>query len=169
MLFRSERAAIPASFLYAIMRTESGFDARAVSVAGARGVIQLLPSVARGVARLAGRPESDAERIFEPEVAIDLGAALLGAERRELGSLLLAAAAYNGGAPNVAQWLTQFHALELERFIERIPFRETRDYVKRVLAVEATYRGLQGGALELELPATLSPPTGPLTHFPVDE
>lgn len=165
----AERAGIPPSFLYAIMRTESGFDPRAVSVAGARGVIQLMPSAARGAARLAGRPESDAERIFEPEVAIDLGAALLGTERRELGSLLLAAAAYNGGAPNVAQWLTQFHALELERFIERIPFRETRDYVKRVLAVEATYRGLQGGALELELPATLAPPTGPLTHFPVDE
>lgn len=163
------RAGVPPSFVYAIMRTESGFDPRAVSVAGARGVIQLLPSAARGAARLAGRPESDAERIFEPEVAIDLGAALLGAERREMGSLLLAAAAYNGGAPNVAQWVKHFHTLELERFIERIPFRETRDYVKRVLAVEATYRALQGGPLELELPATLSPPAGPLTHFPVDE
>ncbi|MCC7072660.1 MAG: transglycosylase SLT domain-containing protein [Deltaproteobacteria bacterium] len=165
----AERAAIPASFLYAIMRTESGFDARAVSVAGARGVIQLLPSAARGAARLAGRPESDAERIFEPEVAIELGAALLGAERRELGSLLLAAAAYNGGAPNVARWLEQFRALELELFIERIPFRETRDYVKRVLAVEAVYRGLRGGALTLDLPDTLPAPPTSLTHFPMDE
>lgn len=165
----AERAAIPASFLYAIMRTESGFDARAVSVAGARGVIQLLPSAARGAARLAGRPESDAERIFEHEVAIDLGAALLGAERRELGSLLLAAAAYNGGAPNVARWLAQFRSLELELFIERIPFRETRDYVKRVLAVEATYRALRGGALTLELPDALPAPPEKLTHFPMDE
>ncbi|OGQ23707.1 MAG: hypothetical protein A2138_11835 [Deltaproteobacteria bacterium RBG_16_71_12] len=151
------------------MRTESGFDPRAVSVAGALGVIQLLPSAARGAARLAGRPESDAERIFEPEVALDLGAALLGAEKRELGSLLLAAAAYNGGAPNVASWLSEFRTLELELFIERIPFRETRDYVKRVLAVEAVYRALAGGALVLDLPEALPAPPEHLTHFPVDE
>lgn len=165
----AQRAQIPPSFAWAIMRTESGFDARAVSVAGARGVIQLMPSAARGAALLAGRPVSDAERIFEPEVAIDLGAALLGAERRELGSLLLAAAAYNGGAPNVARWLEQFRGLELERFIERIPFKETRDYVKRVLAVEATYRALADGPLALELPDALPAPPARLTHFPVDE
>ncbi|MBI1944355.1 MAG: lytic transglycosylase domain-containing protein [Deltaproteobacteria bacterium] len=163
------KAGVPSSFAYAIMRTESGFDPRAVSVAGAQGVIQLLPSAARGAAALAGRPASDAERIFEPAVALDLGAALLGTERREFGSLLLAAAAYNGGAPNVARWLAEFRSLELELFIERIPFRETRDYVKRVLAVEAMYRALAGGALALELPETLPAPPEQLTHFPVDE
>lgn len=168
-----ERAAqahgVPPSFVYAIMRTESGFDPRAVSRAGARGVIQLLPSAARGACGLAGRPVEDAERIFEPEVAVDLGAALLGKNRAELGSLLLAAAAYNGGAPSVARWMKDHRQLELELFIERIPFKETRDYVKRVLAVEAVYRALDGGPLVLDLPDVIPPPPATITHFPMDE
>jgi soluble lytic murein transglycosylase len=165
----AKKHAVPPSFIYAIMRTESGFDPRAVSVAGAQGVIQLLPSAARGSCRLAGRPIDDAKRIFEPTVAVDLGAALLGKNKEELGSLLLAAAAYNGGAWNVARWMKDYGGLELELFIERMPFKETRDYVKRVLAVEATYRALEGGELQLELPASIPPPPTALTHFPMDE
>ncbi len=160
---------VPASFIYAIMRTESGFDPRAVSVAGAQGLLQLLPSAARGSAGLAGRPLEDARRIFEPEVAIDLGTALLAAGRREFGSLALSAAAYNGGARNVAGWLAQKQDLEVELFIESIPFKETRDYVKRVLAAEATYRALDGGALFLDLPTSLPAPPSTFTHFVMDE
>jgi soluble lytic murein transglycosylase len=161
--------AVPTSFLYAIMRTESGFDARAISVAGALGVIQLLPSAATGAAALAGRPIDDARRVFDPPVAIDLGAALLGAGLKEFGSLALAAAAYNGGAPNVASWMREHGSLDAELFIERIPFKETRDYVKRVTAVEATYRALAGGDLALNLPMSIPPPPPTFTHFPMDE
>lgn len=160
---------VPSSFLYAIMRTESGFDPRAVSVAGAQGVIQLLPSAARGACGLAGRPVEDAARIFEPEVAVHLGAALLGKNRAELGSILLAAAAYNAGALHVVRWMKDHNSLEVELFIERIPFKETRDYVKRVLAVEAVYRALDGQPLALELPEAIPPPPANVTHFPMDE
>jgi soluble lytic murein transglycosylase-like protein len=157
------------SFVYAIMRTESGFDPRAVSVAGALGVIQLLPSASRGSATLAGRPVEDANRIFEPEIAIDLGTALLGTGQREFGSQMLSAAAYNGGAHNVALWMKEYRALETELFIERIPFKETRDYVKRVTAVEAVYRGLNGGDVTPNLPDSIPEPPEKFTHFPMDE
>ena len=165
----ARRHGLPASFVYAIMRTETGFDAGAVSVAGARGVIQLMPSTARGAALLAGRAASDADRIFDPVVAIDLGAALLGANHREFESLLLTAAAYNGGADNVVAWMRRFGSLEVELFIERIPFRETRDYVKKVLATEAIYRALDGAAWALELPERIGAPPKQATHFPIDE
>ncbi len=165
----AKKYGVSAALLYAIMRTESGFDPRAVSVAGARGLLQLLPSVARGSCGLAGRPADDAARIFEPLVAIDLSAALLAAERREFGSDALAAAVYNGSAPNVVRWMTAHRTLEPELFVERIPFRETRDYVKRVLSVEAVYRALDGAPLSLEMPASIPAPPARFTSFPTDE
>lgn len=160
---------IAPTFAYAIMRTESGFDPRAISVAGALGVIQLLPSAARGSAKLAGRPVEDANRIFEPEVAIDLGTALLAVGQREFGSQMLSAAAYNGGAHNLVLWMKEHRALETELFVERIPFKETRDYVKRVTAVEAVYRGLNGGDVTPNLPDAIPEPPEKFTHFPMDE
>lgn len=160
---------IAPTFAYAIMRTESGFDPRAVSVAGALGVIQLLPSAARGSASLAGRPVEDASRIFEPEIAIDLGTALLAVGQKEFGSQMLSAAAYNGGAHNLVVWMKEHRALEVELFVERIPFKETRDYVKRVTAVEAVYRGLNSGAVTPNLPEKIPEPPETFTHFPMDE
>jgi soluble lytic murein transglycosylase-like protein len=163
----AKKHGIAASFVYAIMRTESGFDPRAVSVAGAQGVIQLLPAAAKGACTLAGRPTDDAARIFEAPVAIDLGTALLAAHKRDFGSLALAAAAYNGAAPNVAQWMRDFASLKSdpELFVERIPFRETRDYVKRVLAVEATYRALEGEPLAIDFPDVIPDAPAKPTHF----
>jgi len=150
-------AAVPRSFVWAIMRTESGFDPAAVSVAGARGALQLLPSVARGVAEGHGLASGLAERLDDPHVAVALGGRLLGLLAREHGSLLIAAAAYNGAPENAVAWVRRYGALPADVFVERIPFKETRDYVKRVLAVEAVYRGLDGEPATLALPATLAP------------
>jgi soluble lytic murein transglycosylase len=161
-------AGIAPSFLFAIVRTESGFDPRAVSIAGALGATQLLPSVARGACRLSGRPEGDAERIFEPAVSLALGATMLGLHQRELGSIMFAAAAYNGAPQNVAHWMKEYGHLEVELFVERIPFRETRDYVKKVLATEALYRGLDGGEVTLALPEQIPAPPARLTLIAPD-
>ena len=62
----------------------------------------------------------------------------------------------------------RFGALPVDVFVERIPFRETRDYVKRVLAVEAVYRGLDGGDVVIDLPTSLSP-AKTFTLLPYDE
>ncbi len=154
---------VPRSFVYAIMRTESGFAADAVSVAGARGALQLLPSVARAVGERV--PHSKSGGVDDD---IQLGAGLLGLLHKEHGSLLLAAAAYNGAPEQAQSWVKRFGTLPVDVFVERVPFRETRDYIKRVLAVEAVYRGLDGGEASLSLPSKLAPATS-VTLFPYDE
>jgi soluble lytic murein transglycosylase-like protein len=159
------RAQVPSSFVWAIMRTESGFDETALSIAGARGLLQLMPHTARGIAAHSQRTLKDDDALFEPSVIIPLGAETLGLWRRETGSLLLAAAAYNGAPDNVARWVDRHHALDVILFVERIPFKETRDYVKSVLAAEAVYRALDGGPLALELPKSIAPFTAPPTAF----
>jgi soluble lytic murein transglycosylase len=159
---------ITPSFVYAIMRTESGFDPKAVSVAGARGLTQLLPPVARTACARTGRPLSDAERLFEPSVSIALGADVLGMHKAELGSLMLAAAAYNGAPQNVAAWMKRHGSLEVELFVERVPFRETRDYIKKVLATDAIYRALDGAPLALDVPKQIGAPPEKLTVTPYD-
>jgi soluble lytic murein transglycosylase-like protein len=81
--------------------------------------------------------------------------------------VLLAAASYNGSPEHVSGWLRDFGHLEPELFVERIPFKETRDYVKKVLPTMAVYRALGGEPLLLDLPdAPLGPPPAKLTGFP---
>ena len=159
------RSAVPRSFVYAIMRTESGFDASAVSSAGARGALQLLPSVARAVA---ARDPALPKHGGSVDDDIALGSALLGLLVREHGSLLVAAAAYNGAPENAQAWVKRFGHLPVDVFVERVPFKETRDYIKRVLAVEALYRGLDGGVVTLALPEKLAP-AATFSSFPYDE
>ncbi len=159
-------AGVPRSFVWAIMRTESGFDPQAVSPAGARGALQLLPSVARGIAAHVGLDPGLAERLDDAHVAVLLGGHFLGLLVREHGSMLVAAAAYNGAPENAALWARRFGSLPADVFVERIPYKEARDYVKRVLAVEAIYRALDGADnASLALPPSISPATSP-TSFP---
>jgi soluble lytic murein transglycosylase len=81
---------------------------------------------------------------------------------------LLAAAAYTAGPAPVTTWAARFGHLPVDRFVERIPYKETRAYVKKVLAAEALYRALDGGPLSLELPTTIAPATT-FTALPYDE
>ena len=164
----AKEAGTTPSFVMAIMRTESGFDPVAVSSANARGPLQLLPTVARSVAAANGLQTPTSSALSRPEVAIPLGARLLATLTREHGSLLLAAAAYNAGPEPTTTWATRFGALPVEVFVERIAFKETRNYVKKVLAAEALYRGLDGGTVALDLPTNITPATT-FTRFPYDE
>jgi soluble lytic murein transglycosylase-like protein len=164
-------ADISSSLVMGIMRTESGFDPSAVSLANARGPLQLLPSVARAVAAWKPALTSSAlpgERLGEPELAVALGARLLGRLVQEHGSVLMAAAAYNAGPEPAITWAKRFGALPVEVFVERIAFKETRNYVKKVLATEALYRGLEGGSVSLQLPTKIVAATT-YTAFPYDE
>jgi len=161
-------AGVPPSFIMGIMRTESGFDAGAVSIAGARGLMQLLPSVARTTATVSSLPAGLADRLHDPDAIIPLGAHLLGRLAREHGSILMAAAAYNAGPGPASTWAARFGHLPVDRFVERISFKETRNYVKKVLAAEALYRALDGGPLLLDLPAAITPAKD-FTRLPYDE
>ena len=130
-------------FLLAIARQESAFNPDAVSSAGARGLMQLMPGTARHVAdRLrVKRPARD--DLTDPEVNVRLAANHLAyLMRRYGGSRVLAAAAYNAGERRVNAWLKDADGMPASVWVERIPFRETRDYVKGVIAFAQVYAQL---------------------------
>jgi soluble lytic murein transglycosylase len=93
---------------------------------------------------------------------------LLGRLVQEHGSILMAAAAYNAGPEPAITWAKRFGALPVEVFVERIAFKETRNYVKKVLATEDLYRGLEGGSVSMQLPTRVVAATT-YTAFPYDE
>ncbi len=136
---------VPTEFAMAIARQESELDATAASGAGARGLMQLMPATARGMADAVGI-EYRSDRLTEPLYNARLGteylARMLG---RYDGSYVLATAAYNAGPGRVDQWLKTIGdprggAVDPVIWIESIPFSETRNYVMRVLESLHVYR-----------------------------
>jgi soluble lytic murein transglycosylase len=142
---RAARAAnLDPRLLLAIAREESWFDADVVSAAGAIGLCQIMPATGRATARALGEPDLEAWALREPSVSLRLGAAYLASLLREFdGSLILSAAAYNGGEGNAREWRTFYQADDPPASIEAIAFTETRGYVKKILrsvwAYEAAY------------------------------
>jgi soluble lytic murein transglycosylase len=139
------RAADAASVL-GVARQESEFIWHAASGAGAKGLMQVLPSTAQYAARRAGVGYDYGRLISDPAYNLQLGSAYLGELiDDEGGSVEMALAAYNAGAGRVAQWVQAFGdprtaAVDPVDWIERIPFDETRDYVERVAENIAVYR-----------------------------
>lgn len=121
-------------------RAESSFMANARSAADARGLMQLLPGTGSLTARRLGIPWQGADSLYEPATNIRLGTAYL---RQMLdrfsGFPYLAIAAYNAGPAPVERWQLARAQLEPDFFIESIPYKETRDYVARVLAFSVVY------------------------------
>ncbi len=141
------------AIVYAIARQESEFDPKAVSGAGARGLMQLLPSTARAVARTYKLPFDAATLTTDASMNARLGAAHLGELlARQRGSLILTFAGYNAGPGRVREWMTAYGdprepEVDPVDWIERIPFTETRHYVQRILENLQVYRArLYGGS-----------------------
>jgi len=131
----------------ALIREESAFAPRAVSSAGARGLMQLMPSVADKVARDYKLPAVGSTGLEVPTVNIQLGVLhLADALRDHNGNLALALAAYNAGSAAVQRWVQRYGFADEEQFIEDIPYAETRNYVKRVLANYERYRSVYAGS-----------------------
>jgi len=147
--------------IYAVARQESEFVWQASSGAGAKGLMQLLPSTAASTARRAGVAFDYARLLVDPAFNTQLGAAFLGQVLEdEGGSYALALAAYNAGGGRVVQWIAahgdpRTGGADLVDWIERIPFDETRDYVERVSENLGVYR--QRLADEPPTPAPMSP------------
>lgn len=131
--------------LYGLMREESRFDPDAVSAAAARGLTQFVLPTARRFAPAIGRDGLSAEELHDPEVAIALGAAYLAhLMRRFEGRRHEALAAYNAGEDQAALWRSYCHSREPAEYLTKIGFRQTRDYVRRVLASREHYAALYG-------------------------
>jgi soluble lytic murein transglycosylase len=144
--------------LAAVVRHESGYAPRAVSPAGARGLMQLLPSTAAWMAGERGQKVGLAD-LFEPEVNLRLGAAYLRwLLDRYQGDEILALAAYNGGLRNVDAWRA---ALGPRLSPEQMPFPETRFFVASVLRTRARYRWLYPELARQASPASGRPDLPP--------
>ena len=134
------RTGLSLPLLLGLSRQESLFRVNAQSSAGARGLMQLMPSTAREVAKRMGKTQPSTADLYQPMLNIELGSNYLARRLSELqGNRALAAAAYNGGANNVQTWLDAYGDQPLDLFIESIGFRETREYVKLVLSFSAVY------------------------------
>ena len=129
-----------------LSRQESEFNPRAYSRAGARGVMQLLPSTAQITARKEGIRYSRSALLDDPVYNMTIGSAHLSHLLRDFnGSLVLTLSAYNAGARRAEQWIERYGDPRLDEvdpvdWVELIPFRETRNYVQRVLENIQVYR-----------------------------
>ena len=127
----------------ALIRQESLFDTRARSPAAALGLMQLIPPTAARVARQLGLAVPSQEKLFEPEVNLALGTQYLkDLLQRYSNSWHKALAAYNAGEAAVDRWEREIVTDDIEEFVERIPYVETRGYVKLVLRNHRIYKRL---------------------------
>jgi len=131
---------IEPAWAYAIIRAESAWTSDARSGANAYGLMQLLPGTAKQLAAAEGVSYSGANDLFDPDTNIKLGTLYLGkVAARFDGSPWLGSAAYNAGPAAVDKWVNARDSLDPDFFIETIPYKETREYVSRVLAFSVIY------------------------------
>jgi len=160
---REERlSALPRGLIHAVMRQESAFDPLAASPVGARGLMQLMPTTALRAAEetgLALLPDD----FVRPDVNVQLGAHYLAKLQKSYGgNPALTAAAYNAGPHAVHVWLSSPTDRELDLWVARIPFRETRHYVAAVVGNLLRYQFLYGGVEAVLVPSLSVPPAPPL-------
>lgn len=133
------------ALIAAVIKAESNFDNKAVSERGARGLMQIMPETGSWAAGQAGEPGYNDDLLFDPETNIKLGTWYLSHLEKEFdGSTVLTLAAYNGGVGNVQDWLAGKTLLNPEDSISKIPFPETRYYVRKVLFYHRLYGFLYG-------------------------
>jgi soluble lytic murein transglycosylase len=143
---QADEAGIDPSWAYAILRAESAWMPDAHSGADARGLMQLLPSTAALVAKRNGLDWGGGDSLYDPTTNIALGTRYLAQMAgRFNGAPWLASAAYNAGPGKVDQWLEARGSLAPDLFVATIPYKETREYVTRVMAFSVIYDWRQHG------------------------
>ena len=127
-----------------LIHQESSFNPRATSRAGAVGLMQVLPSVGAAIAKALRIASYERVLLYQPDVNVRLGMAHLDAMVRQYPRIEYALAAYNAGGAPVRRWRAKRGTDDPELFVERIPYDETRDYVRILLRNQAMYRALYG-------------------------
>ncbi len=139
------------ALVYAIMREESLYRPEVQSGAGARGLMQLVPPTAKRIATTLGVSPFDPEYLYEPAINVRFGTFYLKQLTGQFkGSRPLAIAAYNAGPEAVSGWTSRLQAdvsLPVDRFVDSVPYNETRRYLRRVLRSYQMYRLLYGDSL----------------------
>jgi soluble lytic murein transglycosylase len=160
-----------------LIRQETEFDPDAVSNAGARGMMQMMPASAQLAASRSGLPYRPNDLIADPNYNIQLGMVEYSGNLANWnGSLVLSIAAYNAGPGNVKRWLAtngdpRSASTDPVDWIEEIPFSETRNYVQRVLENAQIYRNRLAGhdtplKILADLYAPLTPAAKPVSPYP---
>lgn len=137
--------------LFAVMRVESVYQRRIISYAGAVGLMQIMPRTGRLIADRLGQQDRTTTDLLDPQTNVEYAAWYLHSllDRME-GHLPLAIASYNGGPHNVRKWIRSTGAqMPLDAFLERIPFSQTKRYVRRVLGYYVEYKALRGEKIDL--------------------
>ena len=158
----SEKNDLDPLLVLAIMREESAYDPSAVSWAGAMGLIQVMPSTGRDIARDLKIEPFKAEMLLQPETNIRMGTWYLAGLINRLGEnvskalaerklaesersyivKMLAAGAYNGGESRVRRWVKKYGIKDIDEFVESIPIPETKRYIKKVFNSYEIYKAL---------------------------
>jgi soluble lytic murein transglycosylase len=134
-------------YVLAVIREESMFRTEAMSWAKAHGLMQIIPSTARAIAKSLKFENFSLDKIFEPDVNIQMGAYYLAQQKQKFfGNPYMALAAYNGGPGNVYRWYQQRKPDDVDEFIESIPFDETYHYVKKVMTSYWYYQLVYGAS-----------------------
>ena len=140
---KAREAELDPYLVVALVRQESLFDTRARSPAAALGLMQLLSTTAGRVAKQLGLTPPSTERLFDPELNVTLGTRYLqNLLQRYSNNWFKAIAAYNAGEAAVDRWERDIVTDDIEEFVERIPYLETRQYVKLVLRNHRIYKTL---------------------------
>lgn len=140
----AEQYNIPPHVVYAVIKTESDFDSAAVSKKGAVGLMQFMPSTFSWITdEMLFEHLADGMR-YDPETSVRYGAWLLSHLYKRYGNWQVALAAYNAGIGNVDKWLDDPQYADGAGGLKSIPFKETRNYVKKVTKAMATYDRLYG-------------------------
>ncbi|HEY6088554.1 MAG TPA: transglycosylase SLT domain-containing protein [Gemmatimonadaceae bacterium] len=142
LISSSRENGLDPALVAALIRQESNFNPQATSPAGARGLMQLMPAVGKTVAATKGIGPWDPDLLYQPAINIKLGTAHLSALVRKYPEVVKVLAAYNAGESRVEKWSSKGGASDPEIFTERIPFVETRDYVRTILRNRAYYQAL---------------------------
>jgi len=146
--YAASAAGVPSAELIAIARRESALFPEAISRVGARGLMQVMPATARGLARRHDIPYRRKADLYDVDINLLLGARYY-AEllARFDGNRPMSLAGYNAGPNRVGRWAKGDR--EVDRWIDSLPFRETREYVRAVLAYRVIYQTLNGADSQL--------------------
>jgi soluble lytic murein transglycosylase len=145
----------------ALVGQESTFDPAIKSVANAWGLMQLVPSTGRRLARSVGLRSFTTEKLTDPQINIRLGTLYFSQLVQQFGGTYYALASYNAGESRVIRWKAERPGLDEDEFIDDIPFPETQNYVKRVLGTAEDYRRLYPDGATPRTLSTLSPAKAP--------
>jgi Transglycosylase SLT domain len=148
---------LPASLLYAIMLSESSFEPYIISPASAVGLFQVIPPTGREISLILGRTDFHPAELLIPRIAIQFGATYLAKLAKTFNrNWPLVVAGYNAGPHQVKRWLKRKRPVDTDEWVEEIPFKETKTYVKLVIGRWTLYARELGEI----------PPTWPLILTP---